>query len=52
MILQNKKQREVRNGIKLINHYCLALHNLPPLEVQEEEPNADYDFKEPKVVAN
>jgi len=27
-----------------LNHYCLALHGLPPLEPQE--PEADYDFQE------
>jgi len=28
-----------------LNHYRLALHNLPPLELQELNPN--YDFEEP-----
>jgi len=27
-----------------LNHYCLALHNLPPLEPQV--PKADYEFRE------
>jgi len=27
-----------------LNHYCLALHNLPPLEPQELETN--YEFRE------
>jgi len=35
-----------RNEIELtLNHYCLALHNLPPLEHEELNPN--YDFEEP-----
>jgi len=29
-----------------LNHYCLALHNLPPLELQELDPN--FDFEEPE----
>jgi len=28
-----------------LNHYRIALHNLPPLELQELNPN--YDFEEP-----
>jgi len=28
-----------------LNHYCLALHDLPPLELQELYPN--FDFEEP-----
>jgi len=28
-----------------LNHYCLALHGLPPLE--PEEPEVNYDFEEP-----
>jgi len=32
-----------RNEMELsLNHYRIALHNLPPLELQE----ADYDFEE------
>jgi len=31
-----------------LNHYRLALHNLPPLELQEL--NADYDFEEPDEI--
>jgi len=31
-----------------LNHYHLALHNLPPLELQEL--NADYDFEEPDEI--
>jgi len=26
-----------------LNHYCLALHNLPPLELQELDPNFDFE---------
>jgi len=29
-----------------LNHYCLALHNLPPLEPQV--PEANYEFIEPE----
>jgi len=29
-----------------LNHYQIALHNLPPLEVQEEKPEPGYNFKE------
>jgi len=32
-----------------LNHYRLALHNLPPLEpLRPEEPEVNYDFEEPE----
>jgi len=37
-----------RNEMELtLNHYRLALHDLPPLE--PEEPKVNYDFEEPDV---
>jgi hypothetical protein len=38
-----------RNEMELsLNHYRLALHNLPPIEPQEPEVN--YDFEEPDEI--
>jgi len=39
-----------RNEIELsLNHYRIALHNLPPLELlKPEEPEVNYDFEEPE----
>jgi len=38
-----------RNEMELnLNHYHLALHNLPPLE--PEEPEVNYDFEEPDEI--
>jgi len=35
-----------RNEIELsLNHYCLALHGLPPLELQDDS-DTNYDFEE------
>jgi len=32
-----------------LNHYHLALHNLPPIEPPKpEEPEVNYDFEEPE----
>jgi len=32
-----------------LNHYRIALHNLPPLELLEpQEPEVNYDFEEPE----
>jgi len=32
-----------------LNHYRLALHNLPPLEpLEPQEPEVNYDFEEPE----
>jgi len=34
-----------------LNHYCLALHDLPPLELQElQELYPDFDFEEPDEI--
>jgi len=42
------KQLAIANRLEMelsLNHYCLALHGLPPLE--PEEPKINYDFEEP-----